>query len=361
MTTLSAADRAELGMEDLEIGPAQVVVPVHDGEAKAYQEPLTALNTLAKLDLTTSASSFEKPDIEGQAIFQAGPEVATDFGLELGVVQGSAPVVVVSSLWGANLVVRSLPGPAPDLLQDDHDEGTWYLSMPFGCRVLVIREKLPVGLLAVEPGGVVLHKAWRTRTPGWAPAVEAPIEAWLEGCKDEWLCAEVRARASTGHAYQLLAAAGAFARLRREEGDEAEAHLAEILAEAADPEIARPLTWWRGLGEEVRDWLESYVLAEAEALLDCLEGLSLDLDLDDEAWATELLDARRRREDLEGSALLLRATGQHEAAVGLLADVDREGSLLAESLPERFLPDDERSYRGRLLDPGAWWTEGTPP
>ncbi len=353
MTASSSKDPKIPSMEDLELGPPVLLSPAHDGVGDSdtgHRLVVRELVELAELDPSQ------------QRFMPIGPSSVSDVGLELEVVPRAKPVLLAaSSVWGSPLAVFPMPGPAPSIRQDADDEGTWYLAMPHGARALVQRSGRPACVLALETGGVVFRKAWLRTAADRTPDLDGPIDDWLRGCRDEWLCKEVRARASQGHPYGVLTAAGACARLRQYSPEEARSTLSRILEGDGSPELEAPLKWWRGVPDEKRRWLQAHALVEAEALLDSLQDLTANLEIYDKAWAAELDDARRQREDHEGVVYVMRATGGHEALVRVLDEVDALGRRLAGLLPTHFFPDDdERSRRTRLLDPGKWWTDGAP-
>lgn len=186
-------------------------------------------------------------------------------------------------------------------------------------------------------------------------SIEAPLNRWLEDCRDSWIARELRQRVELRDPWQTAVVVGLYARLLDGDAEQRRADVTAILRGEAPAPTARVLEWASALTTAQIVTLKR--LAEAEALIvtDRLTDLAEHGNPADEVWEDEIQELCRRRDDLECVWQLLPPLDSDEPLVRLVADLDRAGARVSTLSPFVTELADERLWRVRLGNPDAWW------
>lgn len=309
------------------------------------------------------ASVTVQPEISPQIIeailrqprFNPDPDLNRKLGLEsVARWDGDLRVVVFDALVtasaGASAFVPELGwlvdtrgADAAVIIEDPHSHEARYLSAENG--------DIAIGRVTFEAKP---SPAFVFQDP---PTLQLPdLESLLLnlGVKS-WLQEEIRQRSASTSVLVRAAAVGLTGRLAMGELEEPERLFHSVVSGGPDPfDVLR--TWARDLPHEVVTYLESSALEEAGTLGDEIDGLDRLVSQDDLEVVRSALSCRRRRDDLESVAYVLKAQID-TILLDTLQALDRRATAQLSTFDFATDPDAEPPLFGAVsaAQPGAWW------
>lgn len=196
--------------------------------------------------------------------------------------------------------------------------------------------------------------------PSNAERVSMPtfVADWLSAPpgEDDWLVNHIQELADTGRAFGVVAAVGAWTRLRSRTPAQGATLVATSLRGEVDEEAVAPHRWARAfLVGAHRDAVVRVAIGCCGRLAEELGAMHA-ADPSLEATWTRFAAALRDRDDLESARVMLQAVEAATELVQCTRDVDAAGDDLVHSLPiERLLAADTHIARVALKMPDLWW------
>jgi hypothetical protein len=339
---ISSQRLAELGVHGYEPGDVvELTLPTDQaGEARSLVAGLVAVYLASPFSAVPDLSHL--PDRVG-------------IHLELG---SGRPSLVRLATTEPDDTLRVLPahgGPVPEaaLYVPPDEPGVLAIDLSRFPQVTVMSER---GGVSVRLSGQRLTvQEIRFRIEPLA-TVTAPLGTWLELVTDQWLVDEAALLATRQNSWTTVVTAGLIARhVDAARGESAEAAWGRFLRGEADPLLAAPRRWARGLGGPEKRTISDLALAETDVLHRELEDVGASVHEGLEGWEAQWRRLCARRDDLESVRLVLHEANADEALSDALLDVDRAGEALRLSVPWSAAVADERAHRVGLLNPFAWW------
>jgi hypothetical protein len=189
-------------------------------------------------------------------------------------------------------------------------------------------------------------------------AVPAFVAEWLIAppSEDVWLASHVRELSIDGRASGVVAAVGAWTRLRSRTAAQRADLVAKSLRGEVDEDSVAPNRWARAflVGAQLDSVVRSAIgscgrLAEELGAIDAADPSEAP------TWA-RFAEALRDRDDLESTRVMLHAAESAGELERCTVDVDAAGDDLVHSLPiEPSLANDEHIARVALKMPDLWW------
>lgn len=257
--------------------------------------------------------------------------------------------------------ITMAPGVRPEVRTRAEQGEAWALDNE--AVVLLLSRTGPVQVtdptgsgIALEPGPRHVDVAPVYAHPITVPSlaeIESPAAEWVAESENAWLRAEVERRLLHHDPWQHAVAVGLFARFAGAE--EPARVVASVLRGEVDRDLARPRLWARGLSADRVRTIRLLAGAEMDRVHGALDDLERSMACDDPGWFSELLDACRSRDELEGVRLLVAEAGGRDEMTLALDVLDVAGRDLMASLPVRLAMEDGHLRRARQLDPDAWW------
>lgn len=355
---LTDAERAELGLEGVELGEPVQLERTEVAGALGY--------AAAALELDDYVEPSGKPAwnrLARELAFR--PQVRDALGpagFDLRVSERQPRLLFVASTANEPVHVDA-PGTSPGaraILADPDAPSAVVIDLARARRAVV---RLPDGsgvLVDARGNEPAVVRPFRAPALDVRPAerIEAPewLREWLGATDDTWLRSAVQSALLPGDAWAAANAVGTWARLRRVDPATARASLARMLAGEVDEEEARAARWMQSLAPRQVETLERLALVEIHALADAAETVAEAIDPEDAAWVGTLAELLHRRDELEGVRALLLDAGRGEGIGAALRSLDAALEPTVRSLPRSpALAGDERLVRVAQASPGAWW------
>ena len=345
MHILTEHERAQLGISDCQVSPAQTIPLQNSAIAQGFTQNALVLESSDPLEALADQSWS---DIELA-------EAAT-LGLSLRCSQENPGLTEVESLSGTELSVRTLPASSPGFLQIDADQRTVYLDLNVLKLGRVMNSDNESLVLRRVHDEIVVWTVLTQSFPAPEPLqLDAPLAEWMAASPDDWLRSEALDNLDAKDPWSVTSSVGLYARLRLNSAERSKEIVERLLQGAADDAENAPWLWAQELSAQAKDYLWAQLVDGVQELNALLIELQNQPDPDNQDWRDDYRYLLHRRDELESTAVLLANAGRKSELSALLQELDSQGRVFVRTYPAVDFSDDKLLARVAQVNPDAWW------